>query len=236
MPTFKHSGDLGDIIWSLPTILALGGGTLLLDPNGGASEPAVTENAHPRKRTRLDADRIEAIKPLLLLQDYITDVRPWSGDAVEYNLDLFRRHVKAGNLADAHLAAFDLPTSHRDRAWLTVPDPIEIPGKIIVISRSVRAMGNHGFWESALELIKDRCVFVGLPKEHEIFEYCFEMKVPYHPTPTIVELARVIAGCRQFIGNSSFPHALAEAMKKPLVLEMARVCNVRIIREGAEYV
>ena len=59
MPTFKHSGDLGDIIFALPAVRALGGGTLLLDPQGGASEPAVAETAHPRKRTRLTPQAIE---------------------------------------------------------------------------------------------------------------------------------------------------------------------------------
>jgi hypothetical protein len=38
---FKHSGDLGDIIFSLPTIRALGGGTLYLDPAGGQNSPLV---------------------------------------------------------------------------------------------------------------------------------------------------------------------------------------------------
>ena len=236
MRTFKHSGDLGDIIFALPAVRALGGGVLLLDPEGGASEPAVVESARPRQRTRLTDVSIDTLKPLLLLQDYVHDVRHWQGQPVDYNLDLFRRRVKGANLPDAHLLAFNLPTSERDRAWLSVPDPIVIPEKFIVINRTVRNTGNHGFWESALELMKDRCVFVGLPKEHEIFEYTFECEVPYHPTPTLVDLARVIAGCRQFIGNASLPHALAEAMKKPLVLEMARVCNVRIVRDGAEYV
>lgn len=39
MTTFKHSGDLGDIIYSLPTIASPGGGELLLDVSGGAEDP-----------------------------------------------------------------------------------------------------------------------------------------------------------------------------------------------------
>lgn len=35
--TFKHSGDLGDIIFALPAVRALGGGILYLDPDGGFS-------------------------------------------------------------------------------------------------------------------------------------------------------------------------------------------------------
>jgi ADP-heptose:LPS heptosyltransferase len=208
----------------------------LLDPEGGASEPAVIESTYPRNRTRLTRQRIDALRPLLLLQPYIHEVTEWTGQSVDHNLDLFRRHIKEANLADAHLKLFNLDTAERDRAWLSVPDPIVIEGKNIVINRTVRSTGHHGFWESALPLMKDRCIFVGLPKEHEIFQYTFECEVPYYPTESLVDLARVIAGCRQFIGNSSFCHAIAEAMKKPLVLEMARICNVRFNRDGAEYI
>ena len=42
MKTFKHSGDMGDIIFSLPTIRALGGGVLYLDPRGGQKESTVS--------------------------------------------------------------------------------------------------------------------------------------------------------------------------------------------------
>jgi hypothetical protein len=50
-------------------------------------------------------------------------------------------------------------------------------------------------------------------------------------------LAGVIAGCELFVGNSSFPHALAEAMKKPLVNEYFRVLpRTMFKREGANYV
>ena len=96
-------------------------------------------------------------------------------------------------------------------------------GRPIVIARSPRYHGNFGFWESILPLIQDRCVYVGHPKEHEYFVYTFGHQVMHLPTPDIVTLARIIAGCRQFIGNVGFPHALAEAMKKELINEVYRV-------------
>ncbi|CAN5598580.1 hypothetical protein BH10PLA1_BH10PLA1_05760 [soil metagenome] len=37
--TFKHSGDMGDVILSLPAVRALGGGVIYLDPSGGEREP-----------------------------------------------------------------------------------------------------------------------------------------------------------------------------------------------------
>ncbi|HEX4792935.1 MAG TPA: hypothetical protein VH370_04035, partial [Humisphaera sp.] len=86
--TFKHSGNLSEIIFALPTIRALGGGILYLDPAGGESEPLVKQPQKLRSRTRLDADSIESLRPLLALQEYIVEVRNWSGENVDFNLDL----------------------------------------------------------------------------------------------------------------------------------------------------
>ena len=38
--TFKHSGDIGDIIYSLVTIKKMGGGILYLDTSGGITDKA----------------------------------------------------------------------------------------------------------------------------------------------------------------------------------------------------
>jgi hypothetical protein len=232
---FRHSGDLGDIIFALPTVRALGGGVLYLDPDGGTTSPYV--RATMTKPTKLSRQSIEAITPLLLRQDYIKGVQLWSGEVVDYDLDKFRTHLTFNNLSDSHLAAFGLPLTQRDRAWLTFADPLVIPDRPIVISRSVRYHGNHGFWEAYLPAIRDRAVFVGLPKEHEIFEYTFGCAVTFFPTPDLLTLARVIAGCRQFIGNSALPHALAEAMKKDLINEYYRPSLMTMFkRAGAQYV
>lgn len=234
MTTFKHSGDLGDIIFSLPCIKAKGGGTLYLDPEGGKSSPLV--KWADRTCTKLNQKSIDLLKPLLLEQDYIVDVLLWKGETVDHDLDQFRRHIKYNNLSDSHLASIGLPFHHRDVSWITVKDPI-IPPKPIIISRSVRYHGNFSFWENILPSIKNDCVFVGYEKEHEIFEYTFGHKVKYHKTETIMELAQLIAGCSTFIGNQGFPHALAEGMKKKLINEVFRVYPAAVFnRDGAEYV
>ena len=78
-PTFKHSGDLGDIIFSLPTIKALGGGILYLDPDAGQSDPLVTWGKGIYNKTKLTQAGIDAITPLLEYQSYIHEVRTWRG-------------------------------------------------------------------------------------------------------------------------------------------------------------
>jgi len=75
--SFKHSGDLGDIIYSLPVIKALGGGIIYLNPNN--------------KFTNFTMNGYEFIKPLLLSQDYVKGVGLYTPNLlIDYDLDSFR--------------------------------------------------------------------------------------------------------------------------------------------------
>jgi hypothetical protein len=223
MKTFKHSGDLGDIIYSLPTIRALGGGILYLDPNGGASDPIIKRQIIDKK-TKLTKQTIEFITPLLKDQEYIKDVLLWEGQKVEYNLDLFRatfasplRRSKTGNLADLHLQTFNLPFSEVTKPWINVKNEKKL-GKV-VISRSARVQGGYAWLNSQKYKMIGKTVFVGLPKEHEFFEWTFGIQIPYIKTDTVIELAEVIKGATTFIGNSSFPLSLAIGMGHPRIMQ-----------------
>jgi hypothetical protein len=232
--TFKHSGDMGDIILSLPAIRALGGGILYLDPSGGENEPMV--HLTGIKKTKLNPKSIERLRPLLARLPYISEVRLWNGETVDANLDTFRQHLRFNNVSDSHLTAFGLPVTERDRAWIDITDPQVNPRFPIIISRSVRYQGNHGFWESELPKFADRCAFVGFAKDHEIFEYTFGIKVHFWDAPDVISLAQVIAGAQQLICNQGLPHTLGEAMRKNLICEVYRPYpGVVFKRPGAVY-
>lgn len=69
LKTFKHSGDLGDIIYGIHTMELLGGGILYLDITGG-----IGELVNP---THFTQESFDYIKPLLITQPYIHDVKVW---------------------------------------------------------------------------------------------------------------------------------------------------------------
>ena len=220
MKTFKHSGDLGDIIYSLPTIRALGGGVLYLDPNGGESDPHIKRQCVDGK-TRLNKQTIDFISPLLKLQPYIEDVRYWEGQPITYNLDEFRQKFndpnkrnKNSNLADLHLEQFNLPFSEVETPWLHVDGEIKLK-KRVVIARSPRVQGGFGMLNASKFFLRDNAIFVGIPKEHEFFEWTFGINIDYYKTDTVLELFKIIKGAELFIGNSSFPLSLAIAMGHP---------------------
>jgi hypothetical protein len=224
MKTFKHSGDLGDIVYALPAIEALGGGALLLDITGGANEPACMAQCIDKK-TKFNRGGYEFIAPLLREQPYVEQVAVWNGEAVDYNLNQFRfkfndpkTRSKTRNLLDLHLDAFGLPVHDPDAAWLRCGPPIALDRKI-VISRSPRMQSNFPWFVVRKHYFRDNGVFIGLPKEHELFEYTFDTTIPYHPTKNALAMARVIAGCDLFIGNSTFALALAIGLGRVSIVQ-----------------
>lgn len=213
MTTFKHSGDLGDIVYSLPTIEKLGGGTLYLDLGGGADEPIIQTQV-VEKRTKLNQAGLDFLAPLLRAQPCLKDVAAWSGEAIDYNLNRFRYKLadpqsrsKTKNLLDLHLDAFNLPPHDPNRGWLVCGEPIRLD-KRIVVARSPRYQSNYPWFVLRKYALRDKAVFIGLPKEHELFEYTFDIAIDYRPVADALEMARVIAGCETLIANATFALAL----------------------------
>lgn len=202
---FSHSGDIGDILYSLPTIRAAGGGTLyLFDAPGRTSHGMTLEKAM-------------TIKPLLLLQHYIVDVI-FSHDPRDSDLNGFRDHwCSSRTLADMHLATHGFDWRSRIQQWLHVDAPRSVAP--VIIHRSAR-YHNEGFpWKRIIERYQGGIVMVGTSTEHETF--CKEFgPVPYYYTSDFLELARVIAGSKLFIGNQSAPEAVCEGLKHNKILEV----------------
>jgi hypothetical protein len=221
---FKHSGDLGDIIYSLPTIKALGGGVLYL--HSSKENPSFKN----QPITNLSTASIESIKPLLEMQDFLINVFTWNGEQVDYDLDVFRNNIRFNNLAISHLDSFNLDQNLSKYRWLNFNTTRKLP-RPFVISRSTRYHSNYVAWVEILSQIKENSIFVGLEKEHEIFEYTFNVKIPYYPTPTILDLTETINSCEQLFCNQSLPHAIAEGLHKRLFCEIFRVYPAAVFKE-----
>lgn len=234
MKTFKHSGDMGDIIFSLPTIRALGGGVLYLDPNGGKDEPLV-HGTDQGDTTKLSAASIESMTDLLIEQPYVQSVVAGPGTEAKVNLDKFRDFIKFNNLADSHLAAFGFGQDERDEAWLTCGKNFVKPR---VIARSCRYQGNHAFWGHFTQITNmEECVFLGHPLEHQLFEHTFNVKVEYKPTKTLMDAAEIINAAEEVNCNQNVLHAITEGLKKKVINEVFRVYPAAVFkRDDATYV
>lgn len=236
MLTYKHAGDIGDIIAFLPVMRYFGGGDLLIE-------------AAPYTRQRLTPDKWCGLDLLLKQQPYINDVREWNFELCNYNGNDFRAHmhhatrkglfnkIKDKSLVDWQLEVHGVPLNEKDKAWLSVE-----PNKVarVVINRTGAGRPQHHVyhnplfpWHAVWKKYHREAVFIGTPIEYEVFKAQIG-SVPYYPTANLFEAARVIAGSDLFIGNQSACFWIAEGMKKNLILEVwPQGPNSNVFRPGA---
>lgn len=221
LTSFKHCGDLGDIVYSLPTIRAAGGGALFL------AQADFT-------RVKTSEQTLRTIAPLIEVQPYVRGVSLYDGRTVAYELDLFRGAGSVwDHIAHRHLMAFGFPREEANTQWITVPPEPIMP---VVINRTDRFQNAAFPWKEVVRRYGQEAVFVGTEVEHQAFVAQFG-DVPYWPTENLLELAKVIAGAWLFIGNQSCPLAIAEALKKPIIQETClSLPNCRMPRDGFQAV
>jgi hypothetical protein len=224
MRAFRHAGDLGDIIYAMPIMRAICNdepGVLLIE-------------AANYTRQMLTPDKWCGLHELMLRQSYVADVRPYrSGEPCTINFNDFRARLgpslRMGIGKDKHLThwmcdAHGIPTTCMNEAWLKLDDPIKECR--VVFSRAGAGREPHQVyqnpqfpWHYVWEKYHKDAVFVGTDHEHEMFSATCG-KVPHYKTKTLLEAARVIAGAELFVGNQTATHAIAEGLKKKIVLEV----------------
>lgn len=199
---FYHCGSRGDIVYSLPTIMAYG------------------EEATLYIR---DANHMNYLYDLLMMQDYIKDVkhRRKIGAGPYVNLSLFRGIAwkkRSQHLAISHLES-QKKTYDISKPWLHHIEPNHVAD--IIVNRTVKYHDKQEIKWGLLRPLMDRCAFVGHVWEFKRFVRGYKLKkIPFYETKNGLEVAKAIKGSKLFIGNQSVSYALAEAMKHPRCLEV----------------
>ena len=222
MNSYKHSGAFGDLIYSLAVARYLGQGKFYLHLNqiNWIGQHYYGSQPDPVHQGRLRESDYLFMRDLMLAQPWITDFTPLDGQAeITHNLDRFRPLFVGhpGNYVDIYSVAMGITDPSirqkiRTEPWLTVASPRKISGKPVVINRTARwlpptlspqwAQWRDQGWE-------DQSIFVGTEQEHELFQKATGWQIPYRKTRTMLELAEVIAGADEFVGNQSVALALA---------------------------
>jgi GR25 family glycosyltransferase involved in LPS biosynthesis len=221
--TMSHAGDLGDLIYGLPTIERL-------CSDSGATADLVLYRSEGMVRQPWTPASVERVRSLLLQQPYIAKVRyePTPEGTV---LDVWRKKYKAKfNLTDNQLDGLGLPRHDHSAGWLRNIEAKQVAP--IVFHRSPRYRSVLFPWKQIVKEAAGKAVMVGSVDEHADFVRLFG-DIPYRPTPTLLELAEVIAGCSLFVGNQSAPLAVANGLCKDVVIELPlRPRNTVFRREG----
>ena len=164
MHHFFHSGATGDIIFSLPTIKAMGGGTLQI--------------------VNFDKQRSESIKKLIEVQPYINEVIITDGYVGGIDLNRFREHAAHNvNLVEAHFRGQGIPIdSTWKKGWLTLPDREITKSNYSVINRTTNYADPNFNWANEVDYLKtisDKVFFIGYKSECELFNSKFGTDVEF---------------------------------------------------------
>lgn len=223
------SGDVGDCIYSLPTIRALGIELVYLNVNPKYKLRGIGQTKFNEKGALM-------LKPLIESQPYIKEVKLYDGERVDYNLDLFRYYgdLTYSNLCYTMLKSFGVDPVEMTKQWLFV-EP-KASGKPVLINKTDRYLNNSVDWNSFLEKYSLFMAFVGIQSEYDNFIKEYKCDIPFYPTSDFLELAQLISGCSIFIGNQSSPYAIAEGMKKDTIQVVCDECpNCLFPRDNAYY-
>ena len=227
MKTFKHSGDLGDIIYSLIPMKELGGGILYLDVTGGEDDIYCEKHLGPvGGKTKLSINGINFIKELLEQQSYIEKVEIYDPEKhkINFNLNKFRSGFSntVVDLIQANTSIHGLRNYDINNPWMQVNGEINL-NKNTLIARTPRYQGAHCFLQGNIKNLQQNAVFIGTKEEHKLFEWAMGHEIDFYDTSSALEIAKLIKGTEIIICNSSFVLALSLALGHTQIYQ--ETCN-----------
>lgn len=219
-PRCFHSGDLGDIIYSL----------LFCKTHLREIELFLGPDPRIKVREQMTQAKFDWLAPLLRHQPWIKSVSYADSPPkdLDYNLNEFRKtwfgattgHRAGWRLFEVYSRHFGKPALPEDVPWLQVSHPIADPVRPVIVSRSTRFRAPSFPWQQISNHYAGRSRFVGYQSEFDEWTSSYGHTAIYKPVQDALEMARLIAGCQIFIGNQSFPMSLAMAMNVPVVQEV----------------
>lgn len=234
MRTFKHSGNAGDILYSLFSITQECIYYIHLD------QPAdYAGRVHPLGNVMMNRKMFDMIVPLLLKSPYITEVKEYKGEQVDYDLDIFRTapiDLGRGNIKHWYYQIYPELTPHVPFTPLRGIKPFYYEAShtraYVVVNRTFRYR-NPDIRYKCLNSLDIPILFMGMEDEFQDFQ----LRVPkaiHHKVNDLLEAAQVIAGATIFIGNQSMMFAIAELLKVPRILEVYKHAP-NVIPEGGKF-
>jgi hypothetical protein len=228
----KHSGHIGDILYSLNTVKSIADKHGPVDFYIGFSMPNQTPN-HPSGKYTMTDKSFAYVLPLLESLPYINKVYKHNGQHIDFDLDKFR-------LQGFNLSALDL------RKWYSYVYPdfeVNLSDKLIdsnktydylkdaVVVNLTKRYRTTSIDYRLLAQLNRPIYFVGLDEEHVLFQL-YEIEHKKIVVKDALHMSQILNSCYLFIGNQSSTFALAEQMKINRGLEVHNVCP-NVIVSGA---
>ncbi len=212
--SFLHSGFIGDVIYSLPTIKELSKShkcklyVQIEKPILGPYESS--------KKVFINKRCGDLILPLLRNQDFLDTVNIYKDEKIDINLNLFRDIPI--NLCFfqpryySHICGVNINV---ENTYLSIKPHDSIKNKIIV-ARSPRyrnAFLNYKFLKNTKNLL---CI--GLKEEFQDLKREIN-NLEFYDCKDFLEMAEIIKASKFYVGNMCLQYIISDALKVPRLLE-----------------
>jgi hypothetical protein len=218
MKYFKHSGQAGDLVFSLAAIKSFNEkSTLYLNLNMKANLYQGAKN--PLGDVYLNKKMYEFMLPFLEKQSYIEKIEVFGNQKIDIDLDEFRTIPLSPAMGSLVKRYFLFIHNFIDltEPWIISGEKISELSDKILVCRSERYRNNSINY--AFLSTKKNIVFCGLDDEWNDFKK-WVPKSERIIANDCLELSNFINSCKFFIGNQSLPFAIAEGLKKERLLEV----------------
>lgn len=193
----------------------------------GAIHPTVNERG---ENVCCNIPMWEKLKPLIESQEYIHSFEQYQGQKIDLDFNVIRGKTFV-NLPHGAIQGW-LPLAFPDlsfdisKSWITLDDKCpthikkQVSGKVVLnfTERYRNALADYFF----LQNYAPDLIFAGTEQEHFIFCNKWGLTIPYLKVDNFLELAYAIKECRFILANQSFNYNIAEAIKKPRILEICQ--------------
>lgn len=246
--TWLHDGSIGDVIASIPAIKEYYDMTghksiLYLRNNQKAFYYATEGNNHPTKNpdtndmVMLNEKAIGMLIPLLKEQECFEDVKIFSNQAINVDLNQIRTtNVGMPNFCISRWYFYKFPDLACDlsKQWLNVPDScIDLAKGKILVTRTERYLNPNISYNFLKKYEKD-VVFSGTDVEYVIFKTRYDLDIPKLQINNFLELAQAIKQSKFHISNQTMAFQISQGIKHPRILELCEFApNVIVIGENA---
>lgn len=225
---FTHSGHLGDVIYSLPTISYF---------VGGQKEAVLyIKERNERDLPNLKYTQYDALAELMKQQPCIKEVHPfaphdnnwsdhyWPGLKFDIDLDDARYQRQRGLIfhLKRYFDQFNVPLDYKKCfPFLKIDD--EYPAKIRYALFHVTARW-HGYaydWKLKVNEARmkyDRIYFTGYEEDHQEFQTRYNVIIDHLKTKDLLELARLIRDCQAIYCNQNSALVIAQGLQKEYFL------------------
>ena len=212
--SFLHSGQLGDLIYSLATIKELSKShkcKLYVQ-----IEKAILGPYESSRKVFINKRCGDLILPLLRNQDFLDTVNIYKDEKIDINLNLFRDIPI--NLCFfqpryySHICGVNINV---ENTYLSIKPHDSIKNKIIV-SRSPRyrnAFLNYKFLKNTKNLL---CI--GLKEEFQDLKREIN-NLEFYDCKDFLEMAEIIKASKFYVGNMCLQYVISDALKVPRLLE-----------------